>query len=152
MIAFVFACFGVGTPQEDSFEWPGGPVLAPEPFFSELPRRMLEAGAAAVIGHLDRAWGYSIESPGAGTQIQPFRNTIGRLLSGETVGYAVRDFQERYASLSVTFLELLRRDAAGLGVSPRALAAQWIERNDAGGYLVFGDPAARLTLMEETHR
>jgi hypothetical protein len=113
---------------------------------------MLEAGAAAVIGRLDRAWGYSIESPGAGTQIQPFRNTIGRLLSGETVGYAVRDFQERYASLSVTFLELLRRDAAGLGVSPRALAAQWIERNDAGGYLVFGDPAARLTLMEETHR
>ena len=37
----------------------------------------------AVIGHVERAWGYSFISDRGGSQTQGFRDVIGRLLRGE---------------------------------------------------------------------
>jgi flavin reductase (DIM6/NTAB) family NADH-FMN oxidoreductase RutF len=57
----------------------------------------------------------------------------------------MRDFADRFAALSVTMANLLRQRAAGLDGNDALLAARWVERQDAGGYLIVGDPAARLS-------
>jgi hypothetical protein len=55
----------------------------------------------------------------------------------------MKDFRERYAALTVSLASLLEaQDYAP--APPEELVALWIERNDAEGYLVVGDPAARL--------
>lgn len=150
MIAFHFACYGAGTPQRDNFlHEPGQPPpdIADAPFVATLPRRLLahpQGGALAVIGHVERAWGYSITAPMAGPQLLPFQNTIGRILVGQPVGYAVKDFNERYAALSTNLSSLLEEIGFGADVPDEELASAWIERNDAQNYMIVGDPAARL--------
>ena len=60
-----------------------------------LPQRLLthpKGGALAVIAHVDRAWGYSIQAPKmAGAQITPFRSSLGSIMIGDPVGHAVKD-------------------------------------------------------------
>jgi len=60
----------------------------PEPFVGALPRALLgrEAGALAVVGHVDRALGYSFVWPGAGRQT---RCTGARSPSSEQVSRPV---------------------------------------------------------------
>jgi Peptidase family C25 len=151
LVAFFFACFGAGTPELDNFlRAPGQEpsVLAPKPLVAPLPKRLLahpKGGALAVIGHVERAWGYSIQPPNVGTQILPFRNTIGRLLSGCPVGHSMRDFRDRYASASTALLSTMDGSGAGTGkLSNDELVLRWIERNDAQSYVILGDPAVRI--------
>jgi hypothetical protein len=150
LVAFFFACFGAGTPKQDAFVHVPGeqpPELAPEAFVSALPKRLLshpEGGALAVMGHIDRAWGYSFVSGGEG-QLLPFQNALGRILLGQPVGYAMKDFNEKYAALSANLASLL--EEMGFGdrqISEAGLARVWTERNDAQNYIVLGDPAAAL--------
>ena len=49
----------------------------------------------AVIGHVERAWGYSIRPVGLGNRLLPFRNLMGRDARGEPVGLATKDFSDR---------------------------------------------------------
>ena len=70
LVALLFACFGNGTPDADQFlmdlsQAGKAPPLAAEPFVAALPRRLLSpnGSALAVIGHIDRAWGFSIQAP-----------------------------------------------------------------------------------------
>ncbi|HEX8560240.1 MAG TPA: hypothetical protein VF668_19240 [Pyrinomonadaceae bacterium] len=154
LIAFCFACFGAGTPARDRFlHRPGTPppAIAPKPFFSPLPKRLLthpNGGALAWIGHVERAWGYSIVTPNAGAQLLPFRNAVGRILTGQPVGYAMKDLNERYAALSTSLSSMLEEKDFGVPVSNFELAAAWVERNDAEGYVVFGDPAVQLRVSD----
>ena len=154
MIAFHFACYGAGTPARDRFiHQPGQPppIIAPKPFISALPKKLLthpKGGALAVIGHVERAWGYSIVTNNAGPQLIPFQNSIGRLLRGEPIGLAMKDFNERYAALSTNLSDLHEKIGFGLQVSDSVLASTWIERNDAEGYVVLGDPAVRLRVQD----
>ena len=91
MIAFFFACFGAGTPNLDQFRKDPNDAstavkLAEQPFVAALPRRLLahpNGGALAVIGHVDRAWSFSIRPPSAaGPQIRTFINTLAFTLGG----------------------------------------------------------------------
>jgi hypothetical protein len=151
-IAFLFACYGAGTPKYDAYlkDPAGGPVeVADAPFVSALGQRMLSAGALAVVGHVERAWAYSLTAAQAGPQIQPFRNLMIRLLQGQRVGQSTLDFSQRYATYSADLLNLLdpgRPDAS----KPTAidLVGRWIERNDAQNYVVLGDPAVRLRVED----
>ena len=67
LVAFLFACYGAGTPDVDQFlmdlsDAGHAPPPAPQPFISALPKRLLahpNGSALAVIGHIDRAWGFS---------------------------------------------------------------------------------------------
>ncbi len=150
LVAFHFACFGAGTPDRDQYAHVPGqqpPEIAPAPFVAALPRALLahpNGGALACIGHVERAWGYSIARPAEGTTIRVFQNALGRILAGQPVGYAMKDFNERFASLSVSLSNTLQQVGFGQSVPDDDLAATWTERNDAGGYLVIGDPAVRL--------
>lgn len=150
LIAFVFACYGAGTPAADNFltdRGRGHVPIAPAPFVAALPQRLLShpsGPALAVVGHVERAWGYSIRPPGGGTQIGPFRDFLTRVLAGEPVGHATKSFGERYAVLSAELLSYLDDSAPGPKPSAGELAACWTERNDAQNYVLLGDPAARL--------
>jgi hypothetical protein len=152
LVAFHFACYGAGTPSHDPFlgDRGGGPLaIAEQPFVAALPRRLLshpKGGALAVIGHVERAWGYSIMPPGIGSQIVPFRNLIGRILDGEPVGHATKDISERFAALSAELLNLTDASLPGPRPAATELASTWIERNDAQNYVVLGDPAVRLRI------
>jgi hypothetical protein len=148
MVAFFFACYGAGTPEVEPFQPPGSaPVrVADTPFVAALPKRLLghpQGGALAVVGHIERAWGYSFLSGGQ-AQLLPFQNAVGRILSGQPVGYAMKDFNERYAALSANALDLARQIGYGRVVPDAELAALWTERVDAQNYIVLGDPAAAL--------
>ncbi|KIG13506.1 Twin-arginine translocation protein TatB [Enhygromyxa salina] len=149
MIAFHFACYGAGTPLRDCFRHRDGQApkrLAKTEFVAALPQRLLShpnGSALAVIGHVDRAWGSSFLDR-SGRHIGPFRNTLGNLMSGKPVGFAVAGFNERYAVLSNSVASLLEKRGLGEEVDAKLLSRAWLGRNDAQNYVVLGDPAVKL--------
>ena len=159
LVAFFFACFGGGTPKLDQFirkpSELGSPLppLAPAPFMAALPQRLLthpKGGALAVIAHIDRAWGYSIQAPKmSGAQIMPFRSSHGSIMIGDPVGHAVKDqFGGQFAALSTALLSALAPGAPKM--DDRDLVTYWLERNDAQNYVTLGDPAVRLKVDKLT--
>jgi hypothetical protein len=148
-VAFLFACYGAGTPRDDDFLQRAGAAaqIAPEAFVAGLPRRMLghPSGAAlAVIGHVERAMSYSFAWPRAGRQLDVFRSAVSTLLAGGRVGTAMEYFNDRYAALT-TELESVRETISyGGTVDPAEVAGLWTARNDARNYVILGDPAVRL--------
>jgi hypothetical protein len=150
LVAFFFACYGAGTPALDNFMMNRNqePLpIADTPFVASLPQRLLahpNGSALAVVGHVERAWGYSIRPPGVGAQLTPFRNFLGRVMAGEPVGHATKDFSEKYAVLSADLLSKLDKASGNPPPKDDELAWAWVERNDAQNYVVLGDPAARL--------
>ena len=147
MVAFHFACFSAGTPALDSFPRDRGEApapIAPAPFIAALPQRLLahpRGGALGVFGHVDRAWGYSVKRAAGVPQIGPFHEGVLRVLGGAPLGDVLADFARRHATLSASLLSRLDRRAP---MSDRELAKLWIERNDAQGYVLLGDPGASL--------
>lgn len=154
MVSFHFACFGMGTPKNDRFVHKPGeapPDIAPEAFISPLPKALLShpnGGALAAIGHVERAWMSSIGTAGAGIQLTPFENVMGFILLGLPIGYALKDFNERYASLSSALATLLENRDFGMPVTDADLATRWTERNDAEAYTVVGDPGVRVRVSD----
>ncbi|HKQ79795.1 MAG TPA: hypothetical protein VJ810_39240 [Blastocatellia bacterium] len=150
LVCFHFACFSAGTPEADRFSYqPGGApqALAPKPFFSALPQSLLShpnGGALGVIGQVERAWKNSIITAGAGTQLLPFENAIGFIADGQPLGWALKEFNDIFAQSSVNLTNAIRGKDGGLDVSDRIIAELWLERNDAEGYVLMGDPVVRL--------
>jgi hypothetical protein len=149
LVAFLFACYGAGTPDSDKFAMADHPRIdctATPPFVAALPQRLLahpRGSSLAVIGHVERAWGFSIKPAGLGPQIGPFRNLIRRILQGDPVGHATKELNEKYSLLSTQLLNLLHAPA-GKRLTDRELAGLWIDRNDFQNYILLGDPAVRL--------
>ena len=154
-IAFHFACYGGGTPERDAFDRTGpGAQLAPAPFVARLPQRLLESpggGALAVIGHVERVWGYSFLWKGVGRQTQAFRGALSLLMQGAPVGAAMDAFAQRGAALGQILLRQVQEEKRGGAVEPRTLAALWTASTDTAGYSILGDPAVRLSLKEPRH-
>ncbi len=148
-IAFLFASYGAGTPEREGFlREPGKPPprIARQPFVAGLPKRLLahpRGGALAVIGLVERAWGYAFAAP-AGDRLRPFQSALGGLLAGEPVGHAVREFNQRYAALASSLSAMRKKMGFGARLADREVAAAWIERNHSQSYVVLGDPAVRL--------
>lgn len=147
LIAFFFACYGAGTPARDSFPRDGQPQpIAPAPFVAALPQRLLGHAAhpaLAVVGHIERAWGFSIvPSNVTRPQLGTFEGFLGRVLTGECVGNATVEFSGRAATLSSRLADLYQPGARR--PSDEELVWSWIERNDTRAFVLLGDPAARL--------
>ena len=151
LIAFLFACYGAGTPCIDSYptevegEWPAPQhMLSEEEFIALLPQAMLANGALAVVGHVDRGWalsfrwlhrGYSIEAS------RSLKDSIVRLLQGQRLGHALRPLFRRYSSVVAQMLPLLEAAEYGLNVNLRNLRVHKVAATDARGYIILGDPA-----------
>ena len=158
MMLFCFACFGAGTPQHDEFRRtkPGAPraEIAPAPFMSALPLALLgrPSGALAVIGHVDRAWGCSFTDggPTGKSYTTTFESSLLRLLDQQPVGHALDYFNARYAELSTALTEELQDEFKEPDANE--LIPLWTSNNDARGYVVLGDPAARLCFSKRSIR
>ena len=127
---------GSGTPK----------MIAQRPMLARLPQVLLSqrnGGALAVLAHIDRAWAYSFRD-GSNPQIQGFSDVIARIMWGDRLGLATDQFNMRWANLSRGLAETLDKAQSGLMVNPKILANQWVARDDARNYIVFGDPAVCL--------
>ena len=151
LIAFLFACYGAGTPKFDQYVQRAdrSPLMIAEtPFLAALPKALLshpQGGALACIGHVERAWSYSFSTQKLGDQLIPYRNAVRRILGGLPVGYALKDIRERYVSLAASVGNKLEQETKfGIWVEDKDLILAWAERNDAGGYVIIGDPAVCL--------
>jgi hypothetical protein len=148
LISFHFACFSAGMPACSDFSPQKRVQAAPKPFVARLPRRLLQAGALAVVGHVDTAWPCSIEWPGAGAHIHAFEDALDRLLSGHPVGSAMEPFGVRFADLSSDLSSSLEEEKQGGKVDDQELAELWMNSHDTRNYIVLGDPAVRLVQPE----
>lgn len=147
LIAFLHACHGAGTPLQDAYPERTGKRrdLAPHPLAARLPQRLLAAGALAVIGHVERTWGYSFLWEGAGAQTGPFEDSLKRLLDGWPIGAALEPFVLRRAFLSDQLMAAVRDAGYGIEIDPKELVRKWTAHHDARGYALLGDPAVRLS-------
>ena len=152
IIVFHFACFGAGTPKFDDFgyERNNWEDIAPHAFVARLPQKLLsheKGGALAVIGHIDRAWGYSFGDDSS--QLEAFQSTLFQLMDGYPVGVALEYFNQRYAALSSEITHDLDYIKKGMNANDNELSRKWMANNDARGYGIIGDPSVRLVVSEE---
>ncbi|HOT91994.1 MAG TPA: hypothetical protein PLJ78_07880 [Anaerolineae bacterium] len=160
-IAFLFACYGAGTPRLDDYYRQAfmdkGEVIAEQPFIAALPKAMLSlarGGALAVVGHIERVWSLSylgpeerrgLEKARRDEHLAVFESAVDRLLHGYPVGAAMDYFGSRYAALST---ELTAAFDAFNGPDEYQLAELWTANHDARGYIILGDPAVRLKVAQ----
>jgi hypothetical protein len=145
LVAFLFACFGAGTPRIDSYPSRSGSRkdIAPRSFVAALPQAMLARGALGVIGHIDVAYGYSFLPRGSSTPfLGPYNACLGHLLTSHCLGTATCDLSARAAALGALMADALMPGNAPPDASE--MATLWCERNDARGYVLLGDPAIKL--------
>ncbi len=152
LIAFHFACYGAGTPSRSDFYMQANltDYSTPRPIIAQLPRKLLahpKGGALAVVGHVDRAWGYSFQWANAGRQLQCFQSALDALKAGKPLGFALENFNIRYAELSSDLSSELEDIKFGKTADDDELAGMWTANNDARSYILLGDPAVRLPLV-----
>jgi len=156
LIAMHFACYGAGCPRLDDLArltTDNPEEIAPRSFLASLPRKLLShprGGALAVIGHVDRAWGYSFQWGEADPQLQSFEDTLKELMRGQPVGAALESLNQRYADLSSALSDKLPDVRFSKRPDVEMLAGMWTANNDARSYMILGDPAVRLPLVSET--
>ena len=97
------------------------------------------------MGHVDVSWPtafYDFKADKADPGV--FCNFVEAILSGDTVGMATEVFARAHDDQNAKLTE--RTSMAGkLDVSDEPVVAQaWIDRNNARGYIILGDPAARI--------
>jgi hypothetical protein len=145
VVMFCFACFSAGTPLKQDWvprSFFGGPKkIAPAPFIARLPQKMLAGGALAFIGHVSKAWESSfLGSEGSSQQLGPFVAVLSELLRGRQVGHATDYLNARWIHLNVQLDNWVNRRKK----EKAEVISLWQARNDFRGYVVLGDPAARM--------
>ncbi|WP_437666225.1 hypothetical protein [Sorangium sp. So ce1182] len=174
---FCMACFGAGTPSASAYHaWIaqlakegayGGkaelvlqslPGPGNRPFVAAMPQAALASpeGPLAVIGHMDLAWTYSFSSAN-----NPAESRKSRILSalrvmargsraGVALGTLMQSYGEANDGLMASYqLEASARAEGRPDPTDRVERAHlWMLRNDLRGYVLLGDPAARLPLRQ----
>jgi hypothetical protein len=150
LIAFLYSAYSAGTPSHDRFIHEVGkppPQIAAKPFLAALPKALLshpQGGALAVVGHVDRAGGFSLNWERLAVQPTLFQSSLRRLMRGHPLGWAQRFFVEHYAALNSQFSGYLEDIDFGRVPDYRTMAGIWADRNAAESLHIVGDPAVRL--------
>lgn len=172
MIAFIFACYSGAVPHKDNF--PNSPdseakVLSESgDVLSNLPKRLLTAGASAVIVHMDRSFIYSFyslldvlsakRSYGGYDKKElldndnrldtaTFEGVIGTIFYGKPIGYSTRLITaKKFQSLSnyIANRDLDRDEAKEIDLSDEEIATNYIVTKTLRNYFILGDPASHL--------
>jgi hypothetical protein len=138
----------------------GLPKAGERPFISALPQAVLasEEGPLGFIGHIDLAWSYSYNEndPEDGGQSRPgrFLDILNSVLSVDRIGAAFAILQSSLSQAQTELLEKYALDTAvDSGLFPESSRSDparrghlWMLRQDLAGYILLGDPAARLSL------
>jgi hypothetical protein len=170
------ACYGAGTPETSVYRpWlerliqlgqhggridavlRGLPGPGDRPFIASLPRSALANpdGPIAFIGHVDLAWSYSFEeldgSDGPRNRVRRFTSLLAYALRRDRVGVAFRELASCAIAADTELLALYARQAVLAAAAPDPAFASrlghlWMLRHDLLGYLLLGDPAARLPI------
>ena len=136
-------------------------------FTSGLARAALSnpKGPLAMIAHMDLAWSYSYEELRVGksqrvqgaTRVNHFKEVIAKMVKGERAGAALLSMRLVRGAVGErlnTRYDLCKRAGVapeGASVMDRlALGHLWLLRQDLSGYVLLGDPAARLPLAAES--
>lgn len=178
---FYLACFGAGTPAASAYhDWLAqlsqegayrGSVAAvgrslpspgARPFIAALPQAALAnpAGPLAVIGHLDLAWTYGFSGTKKLTESRKSRilAPLEKLVTGHRAGVALGLLMREYAEINDDLMREYQLEKEVLAskrpspVDPAEQAHRWMLRNDLRGYVLLGDPAARLPLQQNASR
>lgn len=157
LVAFLFACYGAGTPFEDNYplevkpdaneEVPRPRILAREPFIARLPQVLLSRGALAVVGHIDRGWTTAFRwkfGKVATEAVRSLEDSVKQLLAGGRIGHALRPLARRYTAIASLLTETIERVQNGLQVDAALAAFEWTALNDSRNLILLGDPAVYL--------
>ena len=171
---FLFACFGAGTPGHSAYrhwlarlqelgEFGGSldsvlaalPQDGDPPFIASLPQAALANpdGPLAVIGHLDLAWSYSFQDMDKFRGRERHRRFLGTLTDmarGDRAGFALKDLLGYRGQIEQQVAIYTDEAAKGGGELSEAeatrLGHRWMLHQDLDGYVLLGDPAARLPI------
>ena len=168
---FMFACYGAGTPDVSAYKhWlerltklgkikSAGDVLSglkgPKPFIAALPQKVLAnpKGPLAFYGHVDLAWTYSFQDGAKPSRKRPgqFFNVLEPMLRNPArVGVVPAVFGRTLggteSELAGLYDEDEREGKAVESAESVRRAQLWMERQDLAGYILLGDPAARLPI------
>ena len=149
LISVHLTCFGLGTPEHDSFaphQCGGGEKIAEGPFVARLPQELLKAGARAVVGHVDRAWTSNLHWPDKDNAASLWFGLLRHLGQGLPVGHALQLFGRGAADLAFKLNSLWKLRSQMKDVDPAEFARLWTSTEDAAGFQVLGDPAVRLNV------
>ncbi|WP_428261638.1 hypothetical protein, partial [Haliangium sp.] len=171
---FFFACYGLGTPARSAYHaWlrrlhamgelgsdpdvvlRSLPQDGEPPFLAALPKAALANpnGPLAVVGHLDLAWTYSFQDVEKMTGSERHRRYQGLLdlaLRGKPMGLAFGDLRRARnlvkTDLTVASDRVVQAQEAGEEAPDESIRMghRWMLHHDLDGYLLLGDPAARL--------
>lgn len=152
LIAFLFACYGAGTPELESYghqhQRRSRKHLAPAPMVARLPQRLLShpgGSALAVIGHVDLAWAWSFVW-GREYRTEAFEAVLRDLTEGLPVGAAMEHLCHRYTHLAAALASLWERQHYGEEIDRDRFTGLWTAANDARAYVILGDPAVTLAM------
>ena len=146
----LFACYSAGTPEFSSFPESslGLPRrVAPAPFVSALAQKSLVrpgGGALAFLGHIDRMWTMAF-SWSDRSQIQAYVSTFRQAMDGFRIGAATEFINARYVTFAVQNSQLSQSSQKRKNVDRDRLVRMLQAENDARNFVLFGDPAVRLT-------
>jgi hypothetical protein len=146
LVVFSFACYSAGAPKTERFAkfYKRLPEqIAPQDFVARLPQRLLQRGALAFIGHVDKTWGYSFYKAGIGADTKTFEDILGEILGGLTIGHAFERMPNKYLDLNskLTNVEGLFKQLADEQIEQADLLSTWMARQDSRAYIILGDPA-----------
>ncbi|WP_437994960.1 hypothetical protein WMF26_26525 [Sorangium sp. So ce185] len=137
----------------------GLPRPGDRPFIAALPQAALASprGPLAVMAHIDLAWTYSFQDmgPDGKDRASRFEGVFSSLVKGARVGNSYNELLRYLGNanheLAAMYNQEARAETAGKPLAPdqgraKRRANLWMLREDLAGYVLLGDPAARLAI------
>lgn len=167
-VLFCAASFAAGTPAVSAFDpWlrrlaargehrqaaqailSNSPAGDGRPFVAALPQSLLAnpRGPLAVIGPAELGWALRGPDPrDEASRAAQLSQILHRLLAGRRVGVAFDLFARAVRRACERLASLARPATDAEGRTDSAHARAWLQCRDLAGYVLLGDPAARMAV------